>query len=156
MSLRIEVAAVLRALRQLQGGGYAALTDQAARRTIGELERANTGVTVDKLQEVALALGFDLPTFIILCVSIQRNVEPESVMTSTGENLKNFRAAGGLDLLTTSVVDGSIVKRPRGKPRNNQAVSEIRRLKAQGKNQSEAARELGVPRSTVQKHWHAD
>ena len=53
MSLKIEVAAVLRALRQVQGGGYARLSERTARRTIGELERAQSGVTLDKLAELA-------------------------------------------------------------------------------------------------------
>ncbi|MGY2095713.1 helix-turn-helix domain-containing protein [Pseudomonas simiae] len=154
MSLKIEVAAVLRVIRQLQGAGYAQLTDQAARRTIGELERANTGVTLDKLASVAQALEFDLPTFVVLCISLQRGIAPEAVIDSTVAHLGTFRMAGGLDLMQSEVADGAIVKRPRGKPRNTQAISEVHRLKAEGKNQSETARELKIPRSTVQKHWH--
>lgn len=154
MSLKIEVAVVLRALRQLQGAGYAHLTDQAARRTIGELERANTGVTLDKLSLLAQVLGFDLPTFVVLCLSLQRGVTPETVIQSTAAHLDAFRMAGGIDLMRGEMADGTVVKRPRGKPRNHQTISDIHRLKAEGKNQSETARELGVPRSTVQKHWH--
>lgn len=154
MSLKNEVAAVLRALRQVHGAGYAHLSDQAARRTIGELERASTGVTLDKLASVAQTLGFDLPTFVILCASLQRGVEPEQVIGSTASQIEAFRAAGGIDLMQSEISDGAIVKRPRGKPRDHQAVAEIRRLKAEGRNQSETARELGIPRSTVQAHWH--
>lgn len=153
MSLKIEAAAVLRAFRKLQGTGYVHLSDQAARRTVGELERANTGVTLDKLSSLAQALGFDLPTFVVLCVSIQRGVAPDVVIQSTAAHLEAFRAAGGIDLMHGEITDGEIVKRPRGKPRNYQTEAEIHRLKAEGKNQSEAARLLGVPRSTVQKHW---
>ncbi|MDC7815654.1 Cro/Cl family transcriptional regulator [Pseudomonas sp. BLCC-B112] len=154
MSLKNEVAAVLRALRHVHGAGYAHLSDHAARRTIGELERAGTGVTLDKLASVAQTLGFDLPTFVALCDSLQRGVEPEQVIGSMASQIEAFRAAGGIDLMQSEISDGVIVKRPRGKPRDHQAVAEIRRLKAEGRNQSEAARELGIPRSTVQTHWH--
>jgi transcriptional regulator with XRE-family HTH domain len=153
MSLKIEVAVVVRALRQLQGGGYARLSDSTQRRTISELERAKVGVTLDKLAELAQALEFDLPTFVVLCIALQRNVEPESVIDSTAECLGRFRSAGGIDLMRGEHVDGTLVKRSRGKPRNEHAVAEIHRLKAEGRNASEVARELGIPRSTVRDHW---
>jgi transcriptional regulator with XRE-family HTH domain len=153
MSLKFEVAAVLRALRQIQGGGYARLSDSTARRTIGELERAQTGVTLDKLAELAEALEFDLAAFVVLCLSVQRGIEPGAVIQSTAALIEVFTAAGGLELVRKELSDGQIVKRPRGKPRNNLAVAEIQRLKAEGKTQAEAGRELGMPRSTVQKHW---
>ena len=155
MSLKIEVAAVLRALRHLQGGGYARLSERTARRTIGELERAQSGVTLDKLAELADALEFDLPAFVVLCVSLQRDISPREVIQSTMACLDSFISAGGIDLVKNEITEGAIIKRPRGKPRNHQVVSEIQRLRADGKNQSEAARELGVPRSTVQRHWHS-
>jgi transcriptional regulator of acetoin/glycerol metabolism len=153
MSLKFEVAAVLRALRHLQGGGYARLSDTTARRTIGELERAQTGVTLDKLAELAKALEFELPALVILCVSLQENASIKSVIESTTACLDRFASSGGLGLMRGEITEGVLLKRSRGKPRNNKVITEIHRLRAEGKNQSEAARELGIPRTTVRRHW---
>ncbi|RJX60322.1 Cro/Cl family transcriptional regulator [Pseudomonas syringae pv. actinidiae] len=145
---------MLRALRQLHGAGYARMSDHTARRTIGELERASTGITIDKLASVAQTLDLDLATFVILCASLEKGVEPEEMIKSSANQVEAFRNAGGVDLMQSEISEGAVVKRPRGKPRNHLAVSQIHRLKAEGKNQSQAAKELGIPRSTVQKHWH--
>lgn len=155
MSLKFEVGAVIRALRQLQGGGYARLSDTTARRTIGELERAQTGVTLDKLAELSQALDFELPAFVILCVSLQENASIKSVIDSTTACLDRFGSSGGIDLMTSEMAEGVLLKRSRGKPRNEKVISEIHRLRSEGKNPSEAARELGIPRTTVRRHWNS-
>ncbi|WP_143490884.1 helix-turn-helix domain-containing protein [Pseudomonas sp. Bc-h] len=102
-----------------------------------------------------MALEFDLAAFVVLCVSMQRGISPGAVIESTTTLIDGFSAAGGLELMRKALSDGEIVKRPRGKPRNDLVIAEIQRLKAEGKTQSEAGRVLGIPRSTVQKHWQS-
>lgn len=63
---------------------------------------------------------------------------------------------GGLKILEDQMQDGALKKRGRGTRANAQSVSAVINLKKQGKTQAEAARELGLSTSTVQRYWQKD
>nr|WP_122286482.1 helix-turn-helix domain-containing protein [Pseudomonas syringae group genomosp. 3] len=54
-------------------------------------------------------------------------------------------------------MDGkNLAKRSPGKPLRIQNLQAVQTLKAQGKTQAEASRELGLSHSTVQRYWHSE
>ncbi|MCW2293134.1 transcriptional regulator with XRE-family HTH domain [Pseudomonas sp. BIGb0408] len=154
MTLKIEVAAVLRAVRQVRATSYDGMKDASANSTIGLLERAKSGVTLDKLSEIAAALDFDLVTFVALCVALQRRTSPERVLKEASEHLQDFLQEDGQALMNAQLTGRTLQQRPAGKPGNNDNRNAVLKLKACGLSQAEAARLLSLPRSTVHSYWH--
>lgn len=154
MTLKIEVGAVLRAVRQLRGMSYDNMKDVSANSTISLLERAESAVTVGKLSEIAEALDFDFIAFMALCVAIQREESPLSVLADAYGQIQVFQEAGGQELITAQIDGKSLSRRSRGKPSKKDNLVAVQKLKAAGKSQAEAVRQLGLPRSTVHRYWH--
>lgn len=154
MTLKIEIAAVLRAVRQMRATSYDGMRDAGANSTISLLERGKSGVTLDKLSEIAQALDFDLITFIVLCVALQRGTSPEAAYEEASQQLQAFLKAGGQLLVDAQFTGRTLNQRPPGKPGKAVNQNAVLKLKAEGLSQREVARRLGLPRTTVQSYWH--
>lgn len=90
MSLKTEIAATLRAIREQKHVSYENLAGGSMRTTIGYLERAETGVTLDKLADIAHALDFNLVTLIALSVASQQNQDAQTVLQEATRELQTF------------------------------------------------------------------
>ncbi|MDZ5602914.1 helix-turn-helix transcriptional regulator [Pseudomonas sp. RP23018S] len=156
MPLKTEIAATLRAIRQQRKLSYDNLGDAAFRTTLSLLERGKSGVSIGKLTELAQALEFDPVALMALCVSLQRGERFEDTLASAQAELKRFAEAGGIELLHQQMDGKNLAKRSPGKPLRIQSLLAVQALKAQGKTQAEAVRELGLSHSTVQRYWHSD
>lgn len=156
MPLKTEIAATLRAIRQQRELSYDNLGDAAFRTTLSLLERGKSGVSIAKLTELAEALDFDLVAFITLCVALQRGESFENTLSSAQVELQRFAAAGGVELLHQQMDGKNLAKRSPGQPLRIQNLQAVQALKAQGKTQAEATRELGLSHSTVQRYWHSE
>lgn len=154
MTLKIEIAAVLRAVRQMRTISYDGMRDVSANSTISLLERGKSGVTLDKLSEIAEALDFNLITFITLCVALQRGTSSEAALEEASQQLQAFLKADGQLLIEAQLTGRALNQRPPGKPGREGNRSAVLKLKADGLSQGEVARRLGLPRSTVQSYWH--
>ncbi|KPX71407.1 hypothetical protein ALO35_200098 [Pseudomonas amygdali pv. lachrymans] len=156
MSLKIEVAAALRGIRQQRQLSYEDLAGGSLRTTIGALERAEAGVTFDKLHEIAEVLGFDLVTLVALCVGLKDGQEPQAIMEAAMRELQAFEASGGMELVQEQLEDGKLFPRAVGKPRKVHNEDAVLALKAQGKSPAEAVEILGLSRTTVSRYWRGD
>lgn len=155
MPLKMEIAATLRAIRQQRELSYDNLGDAAFRTTLSLLERGKSGVSIGKLSELAEALDFDTVAFITLCVALQRGERFEDTLASAQKELQGFAVAGGVELLHQQMDGKKLTKRSPGQPLRIQNLQAVQALKAQGKTQAEATRELGLSHSTVQRYWHS-
>jgi transcriptional regulator with XRE-family HTH domain len=156
MSLKTEIAATLRALRQQKQISYENLAGGSLRTTIGYLERAEAGVSLDKLYEIAESLDISLVTFVALCIGIKHGKLAEAVLQEALLELQKFQASGGADLIQDQLRDGALLKRASGKPAKAQNRAAVLTLKAQGKTPAEATKILGLSRTTVSRYWRAD
>ena len=156
MPLKTEIAATLRAIRQQRELSYDNLGDAAFRTTLSLLERGRSGVSIAKLTELAEALDFDPVAFLTLCVALQRGERFEDTLASAQKELQRFAEAGGIELLHQQMDGKNLARRSPGKPMRIQSLQAVQALKAQGKTQAEAVRELGLSHSTVQRYWHLD
>ena len=91
-----------------------------------------------------------------LCLAIRDKESPESELKKAQKELLCFIESGGLNIMEDQMQDGALKKRGRGTRANAQSVSAVINLRKQGKTQAEAARELGLPTSTVQRYWQKD
>ncbi|WP_122754757.1 Cro/Cl family transcriptional regulator [Pseudomonas viridiflava] len=153
MSLKNEIAATLRAVRQQKQVSYENLGGGSMRTTIGYLERAEAGVTLDKLADIARALDFNLVALIALCVAHQKSLQAETVLEEATLELQRFLAAGGAELIQSQFEGGKLIQRVAGKPLKSQNRDAVLRLKGQGKTPAEAVKILGLPRTTVNRYW---
>jgi transcriptional regulator with XRE-family HTH domain len=153
MSLKIEIAAALRGIRQQRQLSYENLAGGSLRTTIGYLERAEAGVTLDKLHEIAGVLDFDLVTLVALCVSLKDGQEPQAVLEAAMRELQTFAASGGTGLIQEQLEDGKLSPRAVGKPMKLRNQEAVLALKAQGKTPAEAIEILGLSRTTVNRYW---
>lgn len=156
MSLKIEVAAALRGIRQQRQLSYENLAGGSLRTTVGSLERAKAGVTLDKLYELAEVLDFDLVTLVALCVGLKGGQEPQAVLEAAMRELQAFEASGGMELVQEQLKDGKLFPRAVGKPRKVRNEDAVLALKAQGKSPAEAVEILGLSRTTVSRYWRGD
>ncbi|MDH1143521.1 helix-turn-helix domain-containing protein [Pseudomonas mosselii] len=156
MTLKNEIGAALRAVRQQRGLSYEELNDSTFRTTISSIERGKSKLTIEKLSSLAKALDFDLVAFMAMCVALEGDKTPDDVIATAKSELDRFRAAGGLTLLQEQMRDGELVSRSKGKPANSENKSAVLRLKAEGKTQSEIRRLLGLSKSTVSQYWHSE
>ena len=156
MPLKTEIAATLRAIWQQRELSYDNLGDAAFRTTLSLLERGKSGVSIGKLTELAQGLDFDPIAFLTLCIAMQRGERFDETLASAQKELQRFAAAGGIELLHQQMDGKKLTKRSPGQPLRIQNLQAVQALKAQGKTQAEATRELGLSHSTVQRYWHSD
>lgn len=155
MTLKNEIGAALRAVRQQRGLGYEELNEATFRTSVSSIERGKSKLTVEKLSSLAKALDFDVLAFMALCVALERGQTPDDAIEVAQTELDRFKASGGLALLQEQMQDGELIARSQGKPANIENKDAVLRLKAEGKTQAEIRRLLGLSKSTVSQYWHS-
>lgn len=155
MTLKNEIGAALRAVRQQRGLSYEELNEATFRTSVSSIERGKSKLTIEKLSSLAKALDFDALAFMALCVALERGQTPDDAIQVAQNELDRFKASGGLALLQEQMQDGELVARSQGKPANMENKDAVLRLKAEGKTQAEIRRLLGLSKSTVSQYWHS-
>lgn len=151
--MKDELAAVLRTVRHLKGADYASAANSISRTNLGLLERGETRVLYETLVKISEGLDFDLVTLVALCISLRDHLDPDAVIKGAMRDLSEFKAAGGLELLSQQFQGGELKRRPQSRPANESMIAAVAVLKAQGMTRAEVARELGLSKSTVQRYW---
>lgn len=151
--MKEELAITLRAIRRLKGMGYESLGGTISQSNLSLLEQGKVQATLPTLLKIADSLDVSLLTVMALCLAIRDHKTPERELLDAQAELQSFMAAGGLELMEAQTQDGVLKKRERGIRANAQRVSAVIDLKRQGMTQAEAARMLGLPKSTVQRYW---
>lgn len=149
MSLNKGLAAVLKSARSVSGLSQQDLGDAVDRTYVWMMENAKSSPTVNKLEQVATALNFDLVTLLALSVAVRDQTPVTEVLERVQNELAEFERKGGLSLLAAQV-EGRGPTRTSEKLRKIAAVQDCKR---RGLTQKEAVEELGIPRSTVHDLW---
>ena len=154
MHLKEALAGALRGARAHQGLNYEDLAGATHRTYVGMLEQARANPTLEKLSEIADYLGLDLLTMVTLAIAAQGEELPSEALQRAALQIREFEMSGGWQLVEEQFIDGKLIKRSQGKPRQPLNADSIRALKAQGLDKKTIAEMLGIARSTVQKYWN--
>lgn len=152
MPSRNGLATALRALRASKGLRQIDLVSATARRYVHNIEHAKSGISLEKLEEVAAAVGVDPIAFLVIASAVSRSTTPDAVIELAIEDLKAFQAAGGMDRLAEQIDLGPNQVRAM----NRQAkIEAVRACRDRGLTRKETAEELAMPKSTVASFWNA-
>lgn len=153
MLQREALAGALRAIRSLRGLHYGDLARSTSKNQLGYLETGKRTVTLEKLADLADALGIELTALVALTVSIQRAESYELTLSRASSALLDFQIAGGHQLIAEQYLDGELQGRPTGKPKMSKNLEAVQAVKAAGLTQAEAVKQLGLAKSTVNRYW---
>ncbi|RRV10589.1 XRE family transcriptional regulator [Pseudomonas sp. v388] len=154
MSLKVPLAAVLRALRAAKRLPQEALPDEgSARQYIGDLEHGKSSLTLDKLEKLSESLGLSPATVVAATMVVKDGGSIETILARLSEELNAIQASGQLEQALSQVVDGKLVDRPRGTSINADLLAKVLDCKAKGMTQAETASELQVNKVTVHRYW---
>lgn len=145
--LRQAIAAALTHVRQQQQVLLTDLEEGVTAAHLSRVERSERGVTVEKLDEIARQLGVHPLTLLALAYGADEVVRPTDLLKQVS---KEVATLGG------SI--GPLAIRPENRTHSRVAAAnerrvEVQRLKGQGLTKAEVARELGVSKQTVARHW---
>jgi transcriptional regulator with XRE-family HTH domain len=153
MTLKKDVAAVIRTARALQGRDSAALAKVCTLTNLSKIENGNINLPLDTLVALAEALDFDAATLLVLCLANHRGEPAEVALEIVQQQLLSFRAQGGHELLRKQFEGTNLVSRPSGKPQNEEQFLAVKLMKEEGNTPSQVIKKLGLPRSTVYDYW---
>ncbi|EOG8379199.1 helix-turn-helix domain-containing protein [Pseudomonas aeruginosa] len=145
--LRHAIAAALTHVRQQQRVVLTDLEEGVTAAHLSRIERSERGVTVEKLDEIARQLGVHPLTLLALAYGANEVVRPTDLLKQVS---KEVATLGG------SIAPLAIKPKTRTHSRvaaANERREEVQRLKSQGLTRAEVARELGVSKQTVGRHW---
>ncbi len=148
MSLRKSYAAVVQLLRTQKGLSQAGLSGSVTQTHVSELEQGKSSATVDMTARLALALNVEPITLLALTVaSHEKRTVREALLAALAE----AEGLGLADALLPSEPQALAAPSVVGARKKWLAVQE---LKERGLSQSQAAKELGLPESTLRRLWH--
>jgi transcriptional regulator with XRE-family HTH domain len=148
MSLRKSYAAVVQLLRTQKGLSQAGLSGSVTQTHVSELEQGKSSATVDMSARLALALDVEAITLLALAVaSHEKRSMREVLMAALAE-------AESLGLADTHLPTEPHVMAPSRVLEAKRKWLTVQGLKAKGLSQGEAARQLGLPESTLRRLWH--
>lgn len=150
MSIHEGFAAALRWIRVTKGLSQKDLSGAVAASHISQLEAAKTSPTVKVAGDLALALGLSPSALLAAAAASDSGATPRAVLTQAIDELVRL---GLIDSVPPASAQSTASPHPTS-ARAALARTQVQELKARGFNQVEVARDLGIPRSTVQRHWH--
>ena len=153
MLQREALAGALRAIRSLRGLHYGDLARSVSKSQLGDLETGKRTVTLEKLAELADGLQIELTALLALTISIQRGEPCELTLSRASSALLEFRDAGGHQLVAEQYLKGELQTRSPGKPKKTKDWEAVQAIKAAGLTQADAAKQLGLARTTVHRYW---
>ena len=148
MSLRKSYAAVVQLLRTRKGLSQAKLAGSLTQAHVSELELGRSSATIEMSARLASALKVEPITLLALAAaSHEKCTVREALLAALAE-------AESLGLADTPLPTEPQVMAPSRVLEAKRKWLAVQELKAKGLSQSEAAKHLGVPESTLRRLWH--
>ena len=148
MSLRKSYAAVVQLLRTRKGLSQAKLAGSFTQAHVSELELGRSSATIEMSARLASALKVEPITLLALAAaSHEKCTVREALLSALAE-------AESLGLADTPLPTEPQVMAPSRVLEAKRKWLAVQELKAKGLSQSEAAKHLGVPESTLRRLWH--
>ncbi|PYB76115.1 helix-turn-helix transcriptional regulator [Pseudomonas soli] len=148
MSLRYSFAAVLQLLRTHKGLSQDDLSSFVPQTNVSKLELAKSSVAVDTSYLLAAGLEVEPTTLLAL---VMASHDHRSARETLLASLAELEALG--------LADSRLPTEPQAVTRVNvssarKKLMAVQEQKALGLSQSQAARKLGLPESTLRRLWH--
>ncbi|WPK02112.1 helix-turn-helix domain-containing protein [Pseudomonas putida] len=148
MSLRQSFAAALQLLRLRKGISQPAMTKHVDQRTVSNLELAKSSVTLDTGYKLAAGLEIEAVTLVALTIASHHQRTAREIL------LASLAEIEALDLADAAVPAEPERLTPLNISGAREKLEAVQELKAKGLTQVEAARQLGMPESTLRRLWH--
>ncbi|WP_288442189.1 helix-turn-helix transcriptional regulator [uncultured Pseudomonas sp.] len=150
MSIREGFAAALRLIRVTKGVTQKDLAGPVAGSHISQLESGKTTPTVKVVGELAQALDISPSALLAVAIASDSQATPRAVLLQAIRDLEDLGLADHIPPETAHAMDNPHPTSARA----GLVHVQVQELKSQGLRQVDVAKELGLPRSTVQRHWH--
>lgn len=150
MSLRKAYAATLQWLRMRRGLSQSELQNQTDQGHISRLEASTRSASVDLTADIAQALGVSPLTFLTL---VAASHEGKTARSALDETLAELLLLDVLDEVLPGEPQKLLAPQSAAAAEKLKAVQELKKI---GLSQVEVSRQLGLPRSTVGRLWHAE
>ncbi|RMM79818.1 DNA-binding protein [Pseudomonas syringae pv. philadelphi] len=150
MSIHEGFAAALRWIRVTKGLNQKEVSGAVAASHVSQLEAGKTSPTVKVAGDLALALGLSPSALLAAAAASNLGTTPRAVLMQAIDDLER------LEVIDT-VPPASAQSTESPHPTSARAAVirlQVQELKNQGLTQVAVAKHLGIPRSTVQRHWH--
>ncbi|HEE9762561.1 TPA: helix-turn-helix transcriptional regulator [Pseudomonas putida] len=148
MSLRQSYAAVLRLLRVNRGMTQQDLSGSVTQAHISSLELAKSSATLETSAKLAEALNVTPLTLLALVIASEGNRSAREALQASLDELDSLGLGDSpLPPVTQPYKPTRVLEAQR-------KLEAVQDLKSRGFTQSEAARELEMPVSTLRRLWH--
>ncbi|WP_283181249.1 helix-turn-helix domain-containing protein [Pseudomonas svalbardensis] len=148
MSLRNSYAAVLQLLRTHKGLSQQEISGKVVQSHVSHLESAKTTATVDVTYELAVALKMHPAAFFALILASHEQRPAREMLLAALEEIDELGLADAVLPTAPRNLVSSRVEEARKK------WVAVQELKREGLSQSEAAKRLDIPDSTLRRLWH--
>jgi len=150
MSIQNGFAAALRVIRLAKGLKQKDLSGTVAASHVSQLESGKTIPTLKVAADLAYMLGLSPSALVAVATASDARDSPRAVLLQALGELEALGLADQTPPASALEVDS---KHPTS-IRAAATRADVQKLKSLGLTQTQAAKELGLPRSTVQRHWH--
>ncbi|RJX74198.1 helix-turn-helix domain-containing protein [Pseudomonas sp. LS-2] len=147
MALRESFGAVLQLLRTRKGLTQGDISKTVAQSHISQLESAKTSPTVEVSGELASALNVQPISLLVLALA---SCEGKTARETLMESLSELQELGLADAALPSKSETMTTPAMAEAERKRHVVQE---LKSKGLTQAQAARELGMAKTTLRRLW---
>ncbi|MBF8789023.1 transcriptional regulator [Pseudomonas sp. USTB-Z] len=145
--LRQAIAAALTYVRQQRRVVLTDVEEGVTAAHLSRVERGERGVSVEKLDEIARQLDVHPLTLLALAYGADQVVRPTDLLKQVSKEVAGLGGSVAPLVITTDTRIHARVAAAR------ERREDVQRLKAQGLTKAEVARELGVSKQTVGRHW---
>jgi len=153
VSMKVPLAAILRALRAHKGLTQESIPEGSYRQYLSQLEHGKSSPTLDKLQDLSEAYGASPLLLVGAATLIQEGVTVEELIEKFATQMRLLESDGILDAARAEVNGNELLSRPAGRVIDRMLKASIQECKAQGLTQAQASQSLGVNKMTVSRYW---
>lgn len=150
MPIQEGFAAALRLIRTVKGLKQKDLTGAVTGSHVSQLESGKTTPTLKAASDLAQTLDLSPSALIAAAMACDSQVTPRAVLEQAISELEKIGLADEIPPVSADDLGST-------HPTSVKAAAiraQVQELKSQGLKQVDVAKQLELPRSTVQRHWH--